>query len=58
MPKKNHKLNNADIKINFIIQFYIFIIYWTIVDYHICVFIICARQKGNEGKNLPVIREL
>jgi hypothetical protein len=27
-----------------IIQFYLFIIYWTIVDYHICAFIICAIQ--------------
>ena len=44
--------NNADVKINFIIQFYLFIIYWTIVDYHICAFIICARQNKESEKGL------
>ena len=43
---------NADVKINFIIQFYLFIIYWTIVDYHICAFIICARQNKEYEKGL------
>jgi hypothetical protein len=44
--------NNADVKINFIIQFYLFIIYWTIVDYYICAFIICARQNKESEKGL------
>ena len=35
-----------------IIQFYLFIIYWTIVDYHICAFIICARQNKESEKGL------
>ena len=34
------------------IQFYLFIIYWTIVDYHICAFIICARQNKESEKSL------
>ena len=38
-----------------IIQFYLFIIYWTIVDYHICAFIICARQNKESEKGLPVL---
>jgi hypothetical protein len=37
--------NNADVEIKFIIQFYLFIIYWTIVDCHICVFIICKTKQ-------------
>jgi hypothetical protein len=39
---------------NFIIQFYLFIIYWTIVDYHICAFIIYARQNKESEKGLPI----
>ena len=35
-----------------IIQCYLFIIYWTIVDYHICAFIICARQNKESEKGL------
>ena len=35
-----------------IIQFYLSIIYWTIVDYHICAFIICARQNKESEKGL------
>ena len=37
--------NNADVEIKFIIQFYLFIIYWKIVDYHICAFIICKTKQ-------------
>jgi hypothetical protein len=37
--------NNADVEIKFIIQFHLFIIYWTIVDYHICAFIICKTKQ-------------
>jgi hypothetical protein len=29
----------------FIIQFYLFIIYWKIVNYHICAFIICKTKQ-------------
>ena len=35
-----------------IIQFYLFIIYWTIVDYHMCAFIICSRQNKESEKGL------
>ena len=44
--------NNADVEIKFIIQFYLFIIYWTIVDYHIRAFIICASQNKESEKGL------
>ena len=37
---------------NFIIQFYLFIIYWTIVDYHIYVPLSSARQNKESEKGL------
>ena len=36
---------------NFIIQFYLFIIYWTIFDY-VTMTIICARQNKESEKGL------
>ena len=42
-------LKQCYVEINFIIQFYLFIIYWTIVD---CAFIICARQNKESEKGL------
>ena len=36
----------------FIIQFYLFIIYWTIVDYHIYVPLSSARQNKESEKGL------
>ena len=40
--------NNADVEIKFIIQFHLFIIYWTIVDYHI----MCLYHLQDKTKNL------
>jgi hypothetical protein len=44
--------NNADVEIQFIIQFYLFIIYWTIVGYHIYVPLSSARQNKESEKGL------
>ena len=41
--------NNVDVEIKFIIQFYLFIIYWTIVDY---VPLSSARQNKESEKGL------
>jgi hypothetical protein len=38
--------NNADVEINFIIQFYLSIIYWTIVDYHMCLYHLQDKTKN------------
>jgi hypothetical protein len=47
--------NNADVEINFIIQLYLFIIYWTIVDsymYTVYVPLSLARQNKESEKGL------
>ena len=44
--------NNADVEIKFIIEFHLFIIYWTIVDYHMHVPLSSARQNKESEKGL------
>ena len=42
--------NNADVEIKFIIQFHLFIIYWTIVDYHILYVLLSSARQNKESK--------
>jgi hypothetical protein len=38
--------------IMYLLYIKVYFIYWTIVDYHICAFIICARQSKESEKGL------